>query len=123
VDYAHPIDGGRSLFARGDVYYRSDQWSSFTRLSCRNAPGAIADPSRARCQGADQVPVDFAGHISDGYAIVNLSLGLRSDELTIRAFVNNLTDERPELERISGGNTLVATLRPRTIGVRVDTRF
>jgi iron complex outermembrane receptor protein len=57
------------------------------------------------------------------YTAMDLRLGMDIGELTLTAFVNNLTDERPLLSSTVFGPETVSTLRPRTIGLVGTYRF
>jgi outer membrane receptor protein involved in Fe transport len=54
---------------------------------------------------------------------MDLRFGVDIGDLTLTAFVNNLTDERPLLSSTVFGPETVSTLRPRTIGVAGTYRF
>ncbi|MFO0469417.1 MAG: TonB-dependent receptor [Pseudomonadota bacterium] len=57
------------------------------------------------------------------YTAMDLRFGVDIGDLTLTAFVNNLTDERPLLSSTVFGPETVSTLRPRTIGVAGTYRF
>jgi outer membrane receptor protein involved in Fe transport len=57
------------------------------------------------------------------YTAMDLRFGVDIGELTLTAFVNNLTDERPLLSSTVFGPETVSTMRPRTIGVVGTYRF
>jgi outer membrane receptor protein involved in Fe transport len=57
------------------------------------------------------------------YTAMDLRFGMDVGELTLTAFVNNLTDERPLLSSTVFGPETVSTMRPRTIGVVGTYRF
>jgi outer membrane receptor protein involved in Fe transport len=57
------------------------------------------------------------------YTAMDLRFGMDIGELTLTAYVNNLTDERPLLSSTVFGPETVSTLRPRTIGVIGTYRF
>jgi outer membrane receptor protein involved in Fe transport len=57
------------------------------------------------------------------YTAMDLRFGVDIGDLTLTAFVNNLTDERPLLSSTLFGPETVSTLRPRTIGVVGTYRF
>ena len=57
------------------------------------------------------------------YTAMDLRFGMDIGELTLTAYVNNLTDERPLLSSTVFGPETVSTMRPRTIGVIGTYRF
>ncbi|HEY0941299.1 MAG TPA: TonB-dependent receptor [Steroidobacter sp.] len=58
------------------------------------------------------------------YFLVGLRLGVHWEAWDTSLFVDNVTDEVPEIGlRVTGDGYRVYTTRPRTIGVRVSTRF
>jgi iron complex outermembrane receptor protein len=57
------------------------------------------------------------------YTAMDLRFGMDIGELTLTAYVNNLTDERPLLSSTVFGPETVSTLQPRTIGVIGTYRF
>jgi outer membrane receptor protein involved in Fe transport len=57
------------------------------------------------------------------YTAMDLRFGMDVGELTLTAFVNNLTDERPLLSSTVFGPETVSTMRPRTIGLVGTYRF
>lgn len=64
----------------------------------------------------------------DSYDLVNLSVGVTRDNWSVDLFVQNATDERPEISRGNPGydstiDTTTNTTRPRTIGLRFGQRF
>jgi iron complex outermembrane recepter protein len=60
----------------------------------------------------------------DDYFLVGLRSGVRFDAWDASIFVDNLTDEVPEIGlRVTGDGYRVYTTRPRTIGLRVSTHF
>jgi outer membrane receptor protein involved in Fe transport len=60
----------------------------------------------------------------EDYVLVGLRLGVRFDGWDTGLFVDNLTNEVPQIGlRVSGDGYRVYTTRPRTIGLRVSTRF
>jgi iron complex outermembrane receptor protein len=124
TEYRHSTLGQHWWFVRGEYQYRTSQWRSFDRFLCRLAPGAAADPQRPACAGADEVPVANPSQIQAGYGYANVAVGLENDRWTAQVFANNLSDARPTLDR---SDLLFidqrSTLRPRTIGLRVQTQF
>lgn len=57
----------------------------------------------------------------EAYSTASAALGASKDEWRIELFVDNLTDERPELYKSGNdGELRVTTSRPRTIGMRVS---
>jgi outer membrane receptor protein involved in Fe transport len=60
----------------------------------------------------------------DDYLLVGLRAGVRFDAWDAGIFVDNVTDEVPEIGlRVTGDGYRVYTTRPRTVGLRVSTRF
>lgn len=124
TQYKHTIRPTLAWFVRGEYQYRTSQWRSFDRFLCRATPGAAADPLRPACTGADEVPVANPSQIQAGYGYANVAVGVDSGNWTIQVFANNLSDARPTLDR---SDLLFidqrSTLRPRTIGLRLQTSF
>jgi len=124
TEYRHSAPAQLWWFVRGEYQYRTSQWRSFDRFLCRLAPGAAADPQRPACTDADEVPVANPSQIQPGYGYANAAIGLENDRWTAQVFANNLSDARPTLDR---SDLLFidqrSTLRPRTIGLRVQTQF
>ena len=60
----------------------------------------------------------------DDYFLVGLRAGVRFESWDAGIFVDNVTDEVPEIGlRVTGDGYRVFTTRPRTVGLRVSTRF
>ena len=60
----------------------------------------------------------------DSYTLLDAALGLRHNEMDVRLFVNNLSDEAAQYAvDVSPDGQRVYSPRPRTIGVRVSTSF
>lgn len=60
----------------------------------------------------------------DSYLLVGLRAGMRTDSWEAGLFVDNLTDEAPEIGlRVTGDGYRVYTTRPRTIGLTYSLRF
>lgn len=60
----------------------------------------------------------------DSYFLVGLRAGVRFDAWDVGIFVDNVTDEVPQIGlRVTGDGYRVYTTRPRTIGLRASTRF
>jgi outer membrane receptor protein involved in Fe transport len=60
----------------------------------------------------------------DSYFLVGLRAGVRFDAWDAGIFVDNVTDEVPQIGlRVTGDGYRVYTTRPRTIGLRVSTHF
>ena len=57
------------------------------------------------------------------YTAMDLRFGMDIGELTVTAFVNNLTDERPLLSSQVSGSEQGTTMRPRTVGLVGTYRF
>lgn len=124
AEYRFAIGSARSLFIRGDYQYRSDQWRSFNRYLCRIAPGAVADASRPACPNADEVPVADLMQVQDGYGSANAAIGIEADRWSAQLFINNLLDDQPVIDYYTFDFVeRQTTLRPRTIGLRVQTSF
>lgn len=67
--------------------------------------------------------VDGRG-VQDSYTNLNVRAGLEEESWGMDVFVNNLTDERPELTRFTAGyDSSITTSRPRTMGVGFRKRF
>jgi outer membrane receptor protein involved in Fe transport len=124
ADYRRPLNDDATLFARADYQYRSSQWRNFDRFICRVTPGAVADPTRVACPKANEIPVANVAHVQDGYSSTNASIGVELARWTAQFYVNNIFDEAPVLDyRNILSTSQNTTLRPRTIGVRLDGRF
>lgn len=60
----------------------------------------------------------------DEYFLMGLRVGVRYEGWDTSLFVDNLTDEVPDIGlRVTGDGFRVYTTRPRTLGLRVSTRF
>jgi len=60
----------------------------------------------------------------DSYFLVGLRAGVRVDSWDAGLFVDNVTDEVPQIGlRVTGDGYRVYTTRPRTVGLRVSTNF
>jgi len=124
ADYKIPVGHHRALFLRGDYQYRTDQFRTFDKYICRAAPGAVADPQRPVCTGVGEIPVANPSQVQGAYGSANLAFGLESASWTTQLYVNNLFDERPVIDRTDLLFTdRRTTLRPRTVGVRVQTTY
>jgi outer membrane receptor protein involved in Fe transport len=124
AEYRRPLGNEATLFARADYEYRSSQWRNFDRFICRVTPGAVADPTRPACPKAGELPVENVAHIQDGYDSTNVQLGVDFPRWSAQLFVNNLFNGAPVLDYRNLLNTSQnTTLRPRTIGVRLEGRF
>jgi outer membrane receptor protein involved in Fe transport len=67
---------------------------------------------------------DDKREINDSYNIINLSAGINMEGWGLDFYINNLTDERPQLSRGSASwDTTVTTNRPRNIGIRYHMIF
>jgi hypothetical protein len=61
---------------------------------------------------------------AEDYFLVGLRVGVRYEAWDTSLFVDNVTDEVPQIGlRVSGDGYRVYTTRPRTIGLRVSTQF
>jgi iron complex outermembrane recepter protein len=64
----------------------------------------------------------------DAYTLLNLSAGIERDNWSVDLFVNNVTDERAQIDRYDPGypsliDTRTYTNRPRSFGIRFGQRF
>lgn len=60
----------------------------------------------------------------DDYFLMGVRFGVRYESWDTSIFVDNVTDEVPEIGlRVTGDGYRVYTARPRTVGLRVSTRF
>jgi len=64
----------------------------------------------------------------DAYTLVNLSTGIETDTWSLDLFINNVTDERAQIDRFDPGyaslrDTRTVTNRPRSIGIRFGQKF
>jgi outer membrane receptor protein involved in Fe transport len=64
----------------------------------------------------------------DSYTLVNLSTGIETDTWSLDLFINNVTDERAQIDRFDPGyaslrDTRTVTNRPRSIGIRFGQKF
>lgn len=123
AEYRVPAFDG-DFFVRGDYQYRSNQWRTFSDTICRSAPGAVADASRSNCTLADEVPVANPEHSQRGYGSANMAVGFDLNRWRLAAFVNNVTNEDPVIDRrVSLAVDRRSTLRPRTVGLRFEADF
>ena len=74
--------------------------------------------------------INPAANLGDlpGFATVNLALGVDWNSFNIEGFVSNVFDERGQLSRFQecgscGQRPYIVPIQPRTIGVRVGTKF
>jgi outer membrane receptor protein involved in Fe transport len=66
------------------------------------------------------VPVN-ASFSQPSYSTANASFGVSKDNTSVELFVDNLTDERPQLyTSANDGVRRVTTLRPLTVGIRLS---
>ena len=81
-------------------------------------------------------PDSYARQLMDDYTLVNLSTGIDKDNWTLSFYINNLFDERAEidiedpgygnqavLQRPPGHKWTTVTNRPRSFGIRFSQRF
>jgi len=89
-------------FVRADVQYIGERAWSYD---------SIADGGKAK--------------YLDSYNLSNLRLGVRADDWTLALYVNNITDERPDLGVRDFGSQFdrFTTLRPRTAGLSFSRDF
>ena len=64
----------------------------------------------------------------DAYTLVNFSTGIQAESWSIDLFIDNLTDERSQIDRLDPGypsslDTRTVVNRPRTIGLRFGQYF
>lgn len=107
VQYTRPIGRDLDAFGRIDWRYTSGQTTGFRPLNANST-----------------VNNDY--NEFDDYSIVNLRAGVNLDRTRISVFANNVTDARPTINQrnfLPETFTNRVTVRPRTIGVSVDTRF
>ena len=100
IDYQIPeLIGGFDLLLHGDGRYRSD--------------------SRNDLEGG------FNDYPLDSFSIWNASVSLVSDQWTLTAFANNLTDETNAITTVAvqAGTNYESAERPRSLGVRVRYQF
>lgn len=63
-------------------------------------------------------------YVQKEYTLINLAAGLEKDEWSLEFFINNLTDERAELNvHASDFTPSVSTNRPMTAGARISFQF
>ncbi|WND02020.1 TonB-dependent receptor [Temperatibacter marinus] len=60
----------------------------------------------------------------DSYALINTSVGIRSDRYSITAYIDNLTNKRAQLNNnLNFDRERIAINRPRTVGLRFSVDF
>ncbi|MDE2435184.1 MAG: TonB-dependent receptor [Sphingomonadales bacterium] len=90
--YNHELTSGSSIFAELNTRFTSSSITQTIKTYKFNLPG---------------------------YTMIDASLGMKKDNLTIQAFINNITDKRAQTYASNNDNIdLYSTVRPRTIGVR-----
>lgn len=98
AQYERPFAGGYVGFAGGDVNYVGERWNAF--------------------QGARN-----AALLGD-YTLANLRFGVRKDNWSLSAFVNNLLDEHYQTMTQPTGTPAYSTIgRPRTVGLNARLAF
>lgn len=102
IEYVHPV----VLFASYQPYIRLDDQYVGRRFGDF---GAVA--------GTPGIP--SAALIAHGYNLVDLHVGVTSDEWDVSAFVQNLTDKRAELAYENLGPLITYINRPLTVGLSV----
>ena len=101
VDYDKPLENGSSLHFNVNGSYRSSAETNFN--------------------------ADFGNHVEvDGFDKWNASVTWQKDSFSIRAFVNNITDEAG-LSGVQNGRAAYSHIgfigRPRTVGIRLNYEF
>jgi len=106
IEYLHPVEvfAGYRPYIRLDDQYVGRRFGDF---------GAVA--------GTPGVP--SAAMIAHGYNLVDLHVGLSSDNWDVSAFVKNLTDKRAELGYENLGPLITYINRPLTVGISVRKRL
>ncbi len=101
VEYSRPLSDDMDGFARADVSYIGSTVNAFELSASR--------PTFEQ----------------DSYILVNLRGGINIDDWSVAVFVNNLFDTDPALyvETLLPGVIQKNTLRPRTVGLSLQTRF
>ncbi|MBT8102892.1 MAG: TonB-dependent receptor [Gammaproteobacteria bacterium] len=106
VQYTWPVMQGESMFVRGQYSWQDDSRNQLEEFPYE--PGLSA----------------AATFIQPSYGIFDLKVGLNSDQWSLEAFVNNVSDERatlfddPFFFDTFFGRRRVTTNRPREFGVR-----
>ena len=99
VQYEVPFSSAMTGYASTNFNYRGESYTNFNSL---------ADDYQQL----------------DDYFLVGLRAGVRLEGWDAGIFVDNVTDEVPEIGlRVTGDGYRVYTTRPRTIGLRVSTHF
>lgn len=110
IEYSTPVSGGEA-YARGIDEFSSRNTGLYSKYD--NPAAAGYDPD---------------GQRNDAYNLLNLRLGWRSAAFDVSLFVDNLTDSHPQLNHsysaLPTDTTYFAnTLRPRTLGVTLISRY
>jgi iron complex outermembrane receptor protein len=108
-----PVSDDWNLRARGDYQYRSRQRRYYDKTEGALFPGGTV------------VQQPFPGQFQEGYDLANASLSLDNGRTSVRLYVNNIFDVKPELDYRpdATGATTVKVLRPRTIGIDLRQKF
>jgi len=82
---------------------------------------SVTDPSFVGVDANGDTRFKAARYVQEDYTILNAAVGLQKENWGVELFVNNLTDERAQLNVNAADYTpSVTTNRPRTFGVRVS---
>jgi outer membrane receptor protein involved in Fe transport len=93
ANYERPLSSGGKLFARADYQWRDRQYASFSAI-----PGQVEDP----------------------YGVTNASVGFAHNRWSLRLFVDNIGNADPRLNTFDAFNITASTLRPRTVGLKLN---
>ena len=106
AQYEFPIEAlGVDGFARADYTYTGDSNTTFNNSSISNGGSS-----------------NF--FVQDSYSLLNLKLGVRTDDWKLTLFVDNVTDERADLLIDNqAGAELITRNRPRTAGISAQYQF
>lgn len=104
-EYTHPLDATRDLRLRVDMRRTDDRFNSVDTI------------------GRPATPLD-------GYTTINALLGYETPSWGLNVYVNNLTNESPQLNALAFDDPLIGNLiagyvrgRPRSIGIQLSADF
>ena len=111
--------GLRPFFAAGVHYVGSSISSVFNNVDIRYGGGTAVTYNGVLVRPGDVVAPLGGSQDQASYTTFNMSFGASKDEWGIEAFVENLTNEKPELFKSGNdGELRITTARPFTAGLR-----
>lgn len=106
------LNANWDLQARAECAYRGEQ-----RLSFSATRSLVLFPD-----GLTHT-IPNGAEFQEDYSIVNAYTSISNGKVNFRFYVNNLLDERPVLQLLTGVPISAQTLRPRTIGLEISRDF